>query len=132
MPPSVRKGVLTNRVKDVAAMANTRSGLIIFGVRDATCGLVGIDLGEVNTDQYAQWARNHVHPYLSGLIFHPSETPTDGTTSVLVADDPVSPMAPYLVLASSTACVLGCDVVLIVDPLRVVLRSPFRGTREGR
>ncbi|MGJ3562011.1 RNA-binding domain-containing protein [Streptomyces sp. INA 01156] len=27
----------------VAAMANTRGGLIIFGVRDATCELVGID-----------------------------------------------------------------------------------------
>jgi hypothetical protein len=34
-------------------MANTR-GLIIFGVRDQTCELVGIDPGEVKAEQYAQ------------------------------------------------------------------------------
>ncbi|MFE6475707.1 hypothetical protein [Streptomyces rochei] len=44
-----------------------RDGLIIFGVQDTTCELTGIDPAEVNPEQYAQWIRNHVHPYLSGL-----------------------------------------------------------------
>ncbi|RMB83724.1 helix-turn-helix domain-containing protein [Streptomyces shenzhenensis] len=81
-------------------MANTRGGLIIFGVRDTTCELTAIDPDEVNTEQYAQWVRNHVHPYLSGLTFTPL-TSTDGTTSVLVADVPASPMAPHLVYGTA-------------------------------
>ncbi|WP_345964698.1 ATP-binding protein [Streptomyces sp. BRB040] len=78
--------------KDVAAMANTRGGLIIFVAQDTTCELTGIDPAEVKPEQYAQWIRNHVHPYLSGLTFTTLTSP-DGTRSVLVADVPASPMA---------------------------------------
>ncbi|ATW46664.1 AlbA family DNA-binding domain-containing protein [Streptomyces peucetius] len=100
LPQPPREGRWNELAKDVAAMANTRGGLIIFGVRDTTCELVGIDPGEVNTDQYAQWVRNHVHPYLSGLTFTTLTSP-HGATSVLVADVPASPMAPHLVYGTA-------------------------------
>lgn len=75
-------------------MANTRGGLIIFGVQDKTTVLTGIDPDGVNRQQYAQWIRNHVQPYLPDLdIFEL----TDGTKTVLVVDVPASEMAPHFV-----------------------------------
>lgn len=100
LPQPPREGRWNELAKDVAAMANTRGGLIIFGVRDTTCELTGINPDEANTDQYAQWIRNHVHPYLPGLTFTTLTSP-DGTTSVLVADVPASPMAPHLVYGTA-------------------------------
>ncbi|WP_406323765.1 helix-turn-helix domain-containing protein [Streptomyces sp. NBC_01637] len=49
--------------KDVAAMANTRGGLLVFGVQDKPIELVGVP-ADANTEQYHQWIRNHVHPYI--------------------------------------------------------------------
>ena len=43
-----RDGRWNELAKDVAAMANTRGGLLIFGVRDKTTELVGIDPDQVN------------------------------------------------------------------------------------
>ncbi|WP_327725945.1 helix-turn-helix domain-containing protein [Streptomyces europaeiscabiei] len=40
-----RGGCWNESAKDVAAMANTRGGLIIYGVQDETCELVGINPG---------------------------------------------------------------------------------------
>lgn len=50
----------------------------------------------MNVEQYAQWVRNHVQPYLPDLTFTVL-TSADGATSVLVADVPASPMAPHRV-----------------------------------
>ncbi|GGU66976.1 AlbA family DNA-binding domain-containing protein [Streptomyces lavendofoliae] len=94
LPQPPRDGRWNEFAKDVAAMANTRGGLIIFGVQDRTTALVGIDPDEVNRQQYAQWIRNHVQPYLPDLdIFEL----TDGTKTVLVVDVPASEMAPHFV-----------------------------------
>ncbi|MFI2764754.1 helix-turn-helix domain-containing protein [Streptomyces echinatus] len=100
LPQPPREGRWNELAKDITAMANTRGGLIIFGVRDTTCELVGIDPGEVNIEQYAQWVRNHVQPYLPGLTFTVL-TSADGATSVLVAAVPASPMAPHLVYGTA-------------------------------
>ncbi|MEW2570160.1 ATP-binding protein [Streptomyces sp. NPDC047070] len=100
LPQPPREGRWNELAKDVAAMANTRGGLIIFGVRDTTCELTGIDPAQANTEQYAQWIRNHIHPYLSGLTFTTLTSP-DGTRSVLVTDVPASPMAPHLVYGTA-------------------------------
>ncbi|MER6345226.1 AlbA family DNA-binding domain-containing protein [Streptomyces sp. NPDC001595] len=54
LPQPPCEGRWNELAKDVAAMANTRGGLIIFGVRDTTCELVGITPGDVNTEQYAR------------------------------------------------------------------------------
>ncbi|MFE4960748.1 helix-turn-helix domain-containing protein [Streptomyces sp. NPDC056653] len=86
--------------KDVSAMANTRGGLIIFGVRDKTTELVGIDPDDVNVQQYAQWIRNHVQPYLPDLDFILLSSP-DGSASVLVVDVPASTMAPHHVYGTA-------------------------------
>lgn len=83
LPQPPRDGRWNEFAKDVAAMANTRGGLIIFGVQDKTTRLVGIDPEQVNRQQYAQWIRNHVQPYLPDLDILEL---TDGTKTVLVVD----------------------------------------------
>ncbi len=94
LPQPPRDGRWNEFAKDVAAMANTRGGLIIFGVQDKTTALTGIDPEQVNRQQYAQWIRNHVQPYLPDLdIFEL----TDGTKTVLIVDVPASEMAPHFV-----------------------------------
>jgi hypothetical protein len=81
--------------KDVAAMANTRGGLIIFGVTDRV-EFVGIDPAAAKPDQYAQWVRNLVQPYLSGLELYPL-TSDDGSEAVFVVDIPASELSPHSV-----------------------------------
>ncbi|MGZ2362319.1 ATP-binding protein [Streptomyces sp. 372A] len=48
LPQPPRDGRWNELAKDVAAMANTRGGLLIFGVRDKTCDLTGIDPDQAN------------------------------------------------------------------------------------
>ncbi|MFE4910795.1 helix-turn-helix domain-containing protein [Streptomyces sp. NPDC056652] len=98
LPQPPRDGRWNEFAKDVAAMANTRGGLIIYGVEDKTTRLLGIDPQEANLQQYAQWIRNHVHPYLPDLDMFEL---TDGTKSVLVVDVPASEMAPHLVYGTA-------------------------------
>ncbi|WP_179499905.1 helix-turn-helix domain-containing protein [Streptomyces sp. WZ.A104] len=98
LPQPPRDGRWNEFAKDVAAMANTRGGLIIYGVEDKTTRLLGIDPQEANLQQYAQWIRNHVHPYLPDLDMFEL---TDGTRSVLVVDVPASEMAPHLVYGTA-------------------------------
>ncbi|MFC8393103.1 helix-turn-helix domain-containing protein [Streptomyces sp. NPDC057238] len=86
--------------KDVAAMANTRGGLLVYGVTDKTTVPVGIDPDEVNEQQYAQWIRNHVQPYLPDLTFTALTSP-DGQLSFLAIDVPASPMAPHHVYGTA-------------------------------
>lgn len=85
--------------KDVAAMANTRGGLLICGVTKSI-ELRGIDPTEVNTQQYAQWIRNHVQPYLPDLEMYTLQDP-DSETAVFVVDVPASEMAPHFVYGTS-------------------------------
>ncbi|MDX3130090.1 ATP-binding protein [Streptomyces europaeiscabiei] len=51
------EGCWNEPTEDVAAMANTHGGLIIYGVQDKTCELVGVNPRDVNTEQYAQQVR---------------------------------------------------------------------------
>ncbi|MFI1890701.1 helix-turn-helix domain-containing protein [Streptomyces jumonjinensis] len=98
LPQPPRDGRWNELAKDVAAMANTRGGLLIYGVTDKTTKLVGIDPEAVNFQRYAQWIRNHVQPYLPDLAMFPL---SDGTTTVLVVDVPASEMAPHFVYGTS-------------------------------
>lgn len=98
LPQPARDGRWNELAKDISAMANTRGGLIVFGVTDKTTDLVGIDLDEVNTQQYAQWVRNHVQPYLPDVDFTPL---SEGGVHVLVVDVPASPMAPHHVYGTA-------------------------------
>ncbi|PVC76952.1 ATP-binding protein [Streptomyces sp. CS131] len=83
----------TKFAKDISAMANTRGGLLIYGVANDH-SIVGIDWEKADLRQYAQWVRNHVHPYLPDLVMFRL---TDGATTLLVVDVPASEMAPHLV-----------------------------------
>ncbi|GAA2639294.1 hypothetical protein GCM10010425_49130 [Streptomyces spororaveus] len=100
LPQPPRDGRWNELAKDVAAMANTRGGLLIYGVTDKTTIPVGIDPDEVHTQQYAQWIRNHVQPYLPDLTFTTLTSP-DGNLSFLVIDIPASPMAPHHVYGTA-------------------------------
>ncbi|MFF9127916.1 RNA-binding domain-containing protein [Streptomyces sp. NPDC014889] len=100
LPQPPREGRWNELAKDVAAMANTRGGLLIYGVTDQDTKPVGIGSGEVNAQQYAQWIRNHVQPYLSGVTFTVLSS-VDGATSFLVIDVPASPMAPHHVYGTA-------------------------------
>ncbi|WP_167455461.1 AlbA family DNA-binding domain-containing protein [Streptomyces tirandamycinicus] len=100
LPQPPRDGRWNELAKDVAAMASTRGGLLVFGVRDRTTEPVGIDPDEVNSQQYAQWIRNHVQPYLPDVTFTTLTSP-DRALSFLVIDIPPSPMAPHHVYGTA-------------------------------
>jgi hypothetical protein len=88
------KGEWNEFAKDVAAMANTRGGLLVYGVSDAI-DMVGIDLSTVDDKQLGQWLRVHLQPTVSGVSY--LELPaTDGSgKDVLVVDIPASETAPH-------------------------------------
>ncbi|MEV7899478.1 AlbA family DNA-binding domain-containing protein [Streptomyces cyaneofuscatus] len=93
LPEPPRNGHWNEFAKDVSAMANTRGGLLIYGVANDH-KVVGVDWDKADLRQYAQWVRNHVHPYLPDLaMFRLS----DGAKTLLVVDVPASEMAPHLV-----------------------------------
>jgi hypothetical protein len=95
LPNGRSPGTDAEFAKDVAAFANTRGGLIVYGVSDDV-EFTGIDPSVVNEQQYAQWVRNLVQPYLSGLELYalPSR---DGSDAVFVVDVPASELAPHSV-----------------------------------
>ncbi|MFJ8255544.1 helix-turn-helix domain-containing protein [Streptomyces sp. NPDC094466] len=93
LPQPPRNGQWNEFAKDISAMANTRGGLLIYGVAD-NHEITGIDWEKADLRQYAQWVRNHVHPYLPDLVMYPL---TGGATTLLVVDVPASEMAPHLV-----------------------------------
>lgn len=82
--------------KDVAAMANTRGGLIIYGVADQPVKFTGVTAADANPDQYAKWVRNLVQPYLAGLELYDLKS-DDGSEAAFVADVAASELAPHSV-----------------------------------
>lgn len=93
LPEPPRNGHWNEFAKDISAMANTRGGLLIYGVSNDH-QIVGVDWEKADLRQYAQWVRNHVHPYLPDLVMFPL---ADGAKTILVVDVPASEMAPHLV-----------------------------------
>jgi hypothetical protein len=92
--------VVAEFCKDVAAMANTRGGLIVYGVTDDAV-FMGVDPADINEQQYAQWVRNLVQPYLSGMELYALSS-DDGTESVFVVDVPASELSPHSVAFDHT------------------------------
>jgi hypothetical protein len=80
-------------------LANTRGGLLVFGVSD-DIQLKGVDPTAVNAQTYAQWLRNHVRPFLPD-VGYTVLTSTDGAMSVLVVDIPASESAPHSVTGTA-------------------------------
>ncbi|ELS59010.1 AlbA family DNA-binding domain-containing protein [Streptomyces viridochromogenes] len=87
-------GVWNEFAKDVAAMANTRGGLLIYGVSD-DIKFVGVDLAKVDEKQMLSAIRNGIQPYISGIDIIPLPAPGGAGPDVLVVDVPPSEMAPH-------------------------------------
>lgn len=87
-------GVWNEFAKDVASMANTRGGLLVYGVSD-TIELVGIDWATVDDKQLLSVVRNGVQPFISGVDFIPLRHPGGNGPDVLVVDIPPSELAPH-------------------------------------
>ncbi len=80
-------------------MANTRGGLLVYGVADDKT-LKGIDADAVDDRQYAQWLRNHVRPFLTGVTYEVMQA-ADQSAAVLVVEVAASEFAPHSVTGTA-------------------------------
>lgn len=87
-------GVWNEFAKDVAAMANTRGGLLVYGVSDQI-ELVGVDLAAVDKKQMLSAVRNGIHPFVSGVDFIELPAPGSNGPDILIVDVPPSETAPH-------------------------------------
>ncbi|MFE3933273.1 helix-turn-helix domain-containing protein, partial [Streptomyces goshikiensis] len=95
LPTFVPKpGIWNEFAKDVTAMANTRGGLLVYGVSD-DIEPVGINLAAVNEQQLTQTLRNGIQPYLSGVEIIPLPAPGGGGPDFLIVDVAPSELAPH-------------------------------------
>ncbi len=86
--------------KDVAAMANTRGGLIVFGVREdaeRAAGLVGVPNGDAERQRLRSYALRWVRPVISELKIEPLDDEKNGGPGLIVVFVPPSPDAPHVV-----------------------------------
>ncbi|MFG3423223.1 helix-turn-helix domain-containing protein [Micromonospora sp. NPDC048063] len=99
--PGKEEKQLEEFAKDVAAMANTRGGLIVYGVAEErgkgrATTVLGVDASEGAQRRLRALAANRVHPLVAGLDLVPL-TSADGALSVLVLSVPRSADAPHLI-----------------------------------
>jgi len=97
-PPEVDKK-WWDAAKDVAAMANTGGGLIVYGVaeqRERADRIVGVADGPRAQRALQGWVARWVRPLVDGLRIEVIEDPNGGAGLVAVAV-PASPNAPHVV-----------------------------------
>ncbi|WP_439659413.1 AlbA family DNA-binding domain-containing protein [Lentzea sp. HUAS TT2] len=85
--------------KDVAAMANSRGGLIVYGVREVderAVGLTPVPTGERERQRLRALATSHIRPLVAGLEITALDdgSPDEG---LLIVSVPPSPDAPHVV-----------------------------------
>ncbi|KFZ76997.1 hypothetical protein ED92_38465 [Amycolatopsis sp. MJM2582] len=98
LPPDVKAKKKAEFAKDVAAMANTRGGLIVFGVRDENeeaAELTGVENGE-RTRQSLRALAWQVRPLIEGLLIEALGA-DEGQEGLIAVYVPPSPDAPHLV-----------------------------------
>lgn len=100
LPEKPESGLWSEFAKDVAAMANARGGLLVYGVRNDRV-IEGVNPQDVPTEHLYKWLRAHTQPFVGGIDIFPLASP-DGAKSVLVVDVPASGMAPHFVLGTSS------------------------------
>ncbi|MFF5219486.1 helix-turn-helix domain-containing protein [Micromonospora sp. NPDC000442] len=86
--------------KDLAAMANTRGGLIVYGVAEErgtgrAKEILGVEATEPQQRRLRMLAATRINPLVPGLELTPLTSP-DGEKSVLVLAVPRSPDAPHI------------------------------------
>nr|WP_012476901.1 ATP-binding protein [Streptomyces sp. 44030]ABC67333.1 hypothetical protein pRL1.4c [Streptomyces sp. 44030] len=99
VPPTVEKK-WWEFAKDVAAMANTRGGLIVFGVREdaeRAAGLVGVANGDDERQRLRSYALRWVRPVISELVIESLDDEENGDPGLIVVFVPPSPDAPHVV-----------------------------------
>lgn len=98
LPPGDEKK-LREFAKDVAAMANAKGGLLVYGVVEANehaAGIVGVSNGERDRQRLRALASQRVRPLVVGLeIF--SLDGDGGDPGLLVVSVPMSPDAPHVI-----------------------------------
>ena len=99
--PGKEEAQLQEFAKDVAAMANTTGGLIVYGVReDRGTGradkIVPVDNSESAQRRLRSLAASRIHPLVAGLDLVPLAS-ADGTQTLLVVSVPRSPDAPHII-----------------------------------
>lgn len=88
--------------KDVAALANSRGGLLVYGVAEdqATARAAApmpVSLAEAEQRRIRSWLGTRVNPMVAGVEFIPLPSPESDTDGFLVVSVPESPDAPHLV-----------------------------------
>jgi len=99
LPKRAEPGEWNEFSKDVAAMANARGGLLVYGVRNDR-KITGVDPSAVHTEHLFKWLRANTQPFVAGIDAY-TLTSEDGGMSVLVVDVPASAMAPHFILGST-------------------------------
>lgn len=99
--PGKEEPQLDEFAKDVAAMANTRGGLIVYGIAEERGTGRATAIGKVDNSESGQrrlriLAANRIHPMVAGLELVPLASP-DGEHAILVLSVPQSPDAPHII-----------------------------------
>lgn len=86
--------------KDVAAMANTAGGYIVYGVEEndgKAAARADVDISETVQQRMLQAAHTHIRPLVVGVSFLAIQNSAAAGTGVLVMRVPSSPDAPHQV-----------------------------------
>lgn len=99
--PGKEEPRLTEFSKDVAAMANTRGGVIVYGVEEergkgTAKAIKSVDISESTQRRLRQLIWSRIQPIVGGVECVPVSS-EDGTESVLVLSIPRSPDAPHFI-----------------------------------
>lgn len=99
LPPEEKEKKKREFAKDVAAMANSRGGLIIFGVsekNEEAVELTGVPNDERERQALRSLAWQRVRPLIDGLVIEPLSDEA-GEHRLIIVSVPASPESPHIV-----------------------------------
>ncbi|CAM3748656.1 helix-turn-helix domain-containing protein [Kibdelosporangium persicum] len=99
LPAEVKEKKKWEFAKDVTSMANTRGGLIVFGVREDNerpVELTGVPNGERDRQPLRAFVNKYVRPLVGGLLIEALDS-EDGSPGLVAVFVPPSPDAPHVI-----------------------------------